>query len=312
MKTIVVNVSNQLTEDLPAALGKVFPPWMINNCEIWDLKKLDNNCYASYEHYLSTLEPLCRELHQDLLVFTGGAVAAEMAVRLACKLQMPCRLHVESVKKKPGEPLAVLSSAYGSNMKGKYLIKSFPAVLGVDEGTQLSKQNSGEVTGSDNCDMHLFTIRYVEVDNRRQPDWLIEYSEYMSEAMDALSTAKMVIAGGRGMGNKASFEKLEHLAEMLDAAVGATRPAALNGWLDLSRMIGISGTSVTPKTAVVFGASGAAPFMSGLHPEESLVAVNSDENAPVFHYADVGFVEDAKGLLDELLALITKQKDTGR
>lgn len=122
------------------------------------------------------------------------------------------------------------------------------------------------------------------------------------EQMADLAAARLVFIGGKGLKNNANFDKMIALAEKYHAAWGCTRAAALSGWGGYDRVIGISGESLQAEAAVLFGVSGAAPFMAGLENVKNILAVNTDRRAPVFSYADYGMETDAATLVDALLS----------
>jgi len=121
-----------------------------------------------------------------------------------------------------------------------------------------------------------------------------------SPALSPTQQAKLLLVGGRGMG-KEGIAKLQALASLLAGAFGLTRAAAQNGWGGMDRVIGQSGIVARPEVCVAFGASGAAAFMAGVEKARALVAVNTDPDAPIFHYADYGVIEDAETAAGVLL-----------
>ncbi|MEG0943125.1 MAG: electron transfer flavoprotein subunit alpha/FixB family protein [Angelakisella sp.] len=124
---------------------------------------------------------------------------------------------------------------------------------------------------------------------------------------NSLETAQLVLAMGRGAGDKASRDKLYELAQRMGAAVGGTRPAALDGYFPIERMLGISGTSVKPELCITFGASGATPFMMGINDSKLLVAINSDPRALIFRYCDIGLCDSCDAVAEELLKIVPNE-----
>ena len=119
-----------------------------------------------------------------------------------------------------------------------------------------------------------------------------------------LADAPFLLAGGRGLGSPAKAERFLELADKLGAAAGSTRPAVMNGWLPLDRLIGVSGTLVHPQVCLVCGASGSAAFMAGIAQSKTIIAVNTDEKAPLAKQADAFVCGDWTAVLEELARLL--------
>ncbi len=115
-----------------------------------------------------------------------------------------------------------------------------------------------------------------------------------------LQSAQVVFVGGRGLRSAENFRRLCVLAEKMGAACGCTRPAAMAGWTDFSRVVGISGSSLRAKVCVTFGVSGSAAFLCGTEQVGRLVAVNNDKNAPIFLSADTGILGDCMSIMEAL------------
>jgi electron transfer flavoprotein alpha subunit len=116
-----------------------------------------------------------------------------------------------------------------------------------------------------------------------------------------IADAERIVAFGRGAFNPEALALVEQLAEKLGAAVAGTRPAADEGWLPFSRQVGLTGAVVRPRLYVAVGISGAPYHMVGVKDPETLIAVNSDADAPIFGWADVGIVGDLKEVLPRLI-----------
>lgn len=121
-----------------------------------------------------------------------------------------------------------------------------------------------------------------------------------------LTEAAIVVSGGRGTGG--NFEPVEGLADALGAAVGASRAAVDSGWMPHSFQVGQTGKTVSPQLYVANGISGAIQHRAGMQTSKTIVAVNKDEEAPIFELVDFGVVGDLHSVLPAATEEINKRK----
>jgi electron transfer flavoprotein alpha subunit len=122
-----------------------------------------------------------------------------------------------------------------------------------------------------------------------------------NEPHAGLDGARIVVSGGRGMGDDTAFPLLYDIAARLGGAVGASLPAVDAGWAPVTRQVGISGKYVSPDIYLAIGISGTPQHLAGIDPHTRIVAINKDAEANIFNVAEAGAVAEWQTLLPALL-----------
>lgn len=222
---------------------------------------------------------------------TGREIAPIIASILDTGLTADCtKIEIENIEDK----LKLISTrpTFGGKLMASIICKKNPQMATVRVGTFKKEEFNNE-------NLEIVEFNFPSFLNLKSE--IIEYKKNEKNEFVNFQNAKMVFAGGLGLKNKENFEKLKLLCEKTGAVMGATRKAVDKGLVSKKYQIGQTGASTTPEIYVAFGISGAIHHIMGMENSKKVIAINLDKNAPIFKYADIGYIEDAAKVLDELL-----------
>jgi electron transfer flavoprotein alpha subunit len=147
----------------------------------------------------------------------------------------------------------------------------------------------------------------VQLEDHSTKARMVERGESGEEEVN-IEEAEILVAGGRGLGKAEGFELCEQLAQALGGAVAATRAVVDAGWYPYAAQIGQTGKTVAPKLYLAAGISGAIQHKVGMQSSENIVAINKDQNAPIFEFSDLGIVGDLNKILPKLTEAVKAKK----
>ncbi|MEE9934107.1 MAG: electron transfer flavoprotein subunit alpha/FixB family protein [Deltaproteobacteria bacterium] len=257
---------------------------------------VDHPSLTSYstEHYLILMEKLVRERDPDILLIGATDFGREFAPRLAKRLHTGLSADCVGLDLTPDGLLVQIAPSFGGNMLAEIVTeKHRPQMATVRPGTFREIPHNNERTAVVErlplpAQLPPARVRQIQYERAVQREHTIE-------------NANVIVCGGRGLGNKNNFRKLDDLAKLLGGDVGATRPVVYAGWAGHDVLIGQAGKHIKPKILFSFGISGAIQHTAGLGEADFIVAVNKNPQATMMRMADVAVVADAADWLNHLV-----------
>jgi electron transfer flavoprotein alpha subunit len=258
----------------------------------------------SVEPYLLAMEKVVRQVNPEIVLMGQTAAGRDLAPRLAFHLNTAATMDCTALEIDPeSKRLLMTRPVYGGNAQAVQICETNPQIATVRTKAMapLAKDNArqGEVINvTAGIDPAVIRTRVIE-------------RKVQATAGVKLEEAKVVVAGGRGIGSPDGFKQLEEIAGILKGAVGATRPPCDKKWVADTQQIGLTGKVVSPDLYIAVGLSGASQHLSGFSSSKVIVAINKDPEANIFKVAHYGIVADWKAVLPAFTAKL-KEVENGR
>jgi len=243
------------------------------------------------EIYSETIVTLSKEIQPQIILLGSTFIGRELAPIIAAKLGTGLTAHCMDLVLNEEHILEQRIPAYGG-LISIICPEKRPQIATIAQGVfpipELDETRLGKIVPVEPPAGFKSRVKTLEV-VIKEPEGL------------PLEEAPIVVAGGSGAGNIEGWQEIETLADVLNAALGSTRPAVDEGWTDLDTMIGQSGKMVNPELYIGVGLSGEQQHMVGIANAKVMVAINNDSKSPVFDQVDYGIVEDCREFIPVLV-----------
>lgn len=253
------------------------------------------------EPYAQAITQVVNERKPGIVLIGATTIGRDLGPRLSARLVTGLTADCTGLDISEERDLLMTRPAFGGNLMATIICKEHrPQMSTVRPGVMRVKakdeNRKGEVVNVKiNFDKSKFKVRILET---------VKEQKNMIDITDA----KVLVSGGRGVGNAEGFEMLGELAKTLDAEVSASRAMVDAGVLSQDRQVGQTGKTVRPDLYFAMGISGAIQHLAGMEESEFIVAINKDKYAPIFNVADLGIVGDVRKIVPLLTEKLKTQK----
>jgi len=239
------------------------------------------------------LQQLAAKVEPAAILLVSGYEGKEVAARLAIKLESGLITDAVDI----AEDGTTTQSVFAGNYTVQAKVTKGTPIITVKPNSTAPEETAGAGTVEEFA---------VTVSDGAKTAQIVASQPRKASGRPELTEAAIVVSGGRGTGG--NFEPIEGLADALGAAVGASRAAVDSGWMPHTFQVGQTGKTVSPQLYVANGISGAIQHRAGMQTSKTIVAVNKDEEAPIFELVDFGVVGDLHAILPAATEEINSKK----
>ncbi|AGT43748.1 electron transfer flavoprotein subunit alpha/FixB family protein [Treponema pedis] len=256
----------------------------------------------STDAYTHAMSELIKKYKPETLMIGATHNGRDMGPRVACRLQTGLTADCTeiSIDKETGTVIWTRPT-FGGNLMACILCPDHRPQMGTVRHGVFKKPPYDESRTGNIVKEEI----HVSKDDIRTR--IIEHVEEITDGV-SLDEAEIIVSGGRGVGSQENFALIEELAEVLGGRVGCSRAVVDAGWRPQAQQVGQSGKTVAPKLYFAIGISGAIQHLAGISASDVIVAVNKDEEAPIFGMADFGIVGDLHEVVPEMIKAFKAKK----
>jgi caffeyl-CoA reductase-Etf complex subunit CarE len=249
--------------------------------------------------YTRALEELVKQYKPNILLMGATHLGRDLAPRVSRRVEVGLTADCTELSIDPEEKILLQTRpAFGGNVMATIANRySRPQMATVRPGVMEAVKKPG---AKGKVVKHQASLTEKEIGTR-----VLELVKEKKKRAN-LSEAKVIVAGGRGVGDAGGFRILEDLAAVLGGELAGTRVAVEEGWIPADRQVGQTGQSVRPELYVACGISGAIQHRAGMMNSRYIIAVNKDPRAPIFQVADWGIVGDLHEVVPEMIQQFKK------
>lgn len=271
-------------------------------CGIDKVFAFENEQFENYsnELYSKIAIDLVREIQPSIFLIGATTQGRDLAPRISTSLGTGLTADCTGLDINEKGQLAATRPTFGGKLMATILCKNYPQMATVRPGVLPFLETPVYKNTEINYRNH-------NIENFETKVKFLDFTQTSIENINPLDSAKIIIAGGKGVKTKEGFDLLQKFADKIGGTVGASRGAVDIGIAPSSIQIGQTGKTVNPDLYIACGISGAIQHTVGIEGAKKIIAINSDKDAPIFNVADIGYVGDLFTVIPELIEKFTQK-----
>lgn len=254
------------------------------------------------EPYTKALTAVINAKDPEIVLYGASSIGRDLAPRVSARIHTGLTADCTALEIDEETKLLMMTRpAFGGNIMATIVCEDFrPQMATVRPGVMKALESDASRSG----EVEEFKVEFSAADMNVK---VRETVKTAHKSVD-ITEAKILVSGGRGIGSADKFKMLEELADVMEGEVSSSRACVDSGWISADRQVGQTGKTVRPELYLACGISGAIQHAAGMENSEFIVAINRDEDAPIFDIADLGIVGDLNAIVPKLTEAVKALK----
>ena len=254
------------------------------------------------EPYTKALTAVINAKDPEIVLYGASSIGRDLAPRVSARIHTGLTADCTALEIDEETKLLMRTRpAFGGNIMATIVCEDFrPQMATVRPGVMKALESDASRSG----EVEEFKVEFSDADMNVK---VRETVKTAHKSVD-ITEAKILVSGGRGIGSAEKFKMLEELAGVMEGEVSSSRACVDSGWISADRQVGQTGKTVRPELYLACGISGAIQHAAGMENSDFIVAINRDEDAPIFDIADLGIVGDLNAIVPKLTEAVKAVK----
>lgn len=254
------------------------------------------------EPYTKALTAVINAKDPEIVLYGASSIGRDLAPRVSARIHTGLTADCTALEIDEETKLLMMTRpAFGGNIMATIVCEDFrPQMATVRPGVMKALESDASRSG----EVEEFKVEFSDADMNVK---VRETVKTAHKSVD-ITEAKILVSGGRGIGRAEKFKMLEELAGVMEGEVSSSRACVDSGWISADRQVGQTGKTVRPELYLACGISGAIQHAAGMENSDFIVAINRDEDAPIFDIADLGIVGDLNAIVPKLTEAVKAVK----